>query len=66
VRIQVSKEKLTINHKRVQPYIEREKLYPGDDYDLDIVFDTVANRKLRKKMGKRHVPGAAIEKPPEA
>lgn len=58
--VQVRKEKLTINHKRVRRYIEREKLYPDEDYDMDIVFDTVANRKLRKKMGKRHMPGMTI------
>lgn len=63
--VQVQKEKITINHKRVRRYIEREKLYPGADYDMDIVFDTVENRKKRKLMGKRHVPGLSIELPPE-
>jgi DNA mismatch repair protein MutS2 len=60
--IQVQKEKLTINHKRVRRYIERTNLYPGDDYDMDIVFETVENRKKRKLMGKRHVPGVTIDK----
>jgi len=58
--VQVRKEKLTINRKRVRRYIEREKLYPGEDYDMDIVFDTVDNRKKRKKMSKRHMPGMTI------
>ncbi|WP_276356302.1 endonuclease MutS2 [Cohnella caldifontis] len=63
--VQIRKEKLTFNHKRVRPYIGREKLYPGEDYDMDIVFDTVENRKKRKTMGKRHVPGLTIETPGE-
>lgn len=63
--VQVQKEKLTINHKRIRRYIERKHLYPGDDYDMDIVFDSVENRKKRKLMGKRHVEGLTIEKPPE-
>jgi DNA mismatch repair protein MutS2 len=63
--VQVQKEKLTINHKRVRRYIERQQLYPGDDYDMDIVFESVENRKKRKQMGKHHVPGMTIEKPSE-
>ncbi|TJY43471.1 DNA mismatch repair protein MutS [Cohnella pontilimi] len=63
--VQVQKEKLTLNHKRVRPYIERKNLYPGEDYDMDIVFESVENRKKRKLMSKRHVPGLTIEKPEE-
>ncbi|MDB4868523.1 MAG: mismatch repair protein MutS, partial [Cohnella sp.] len=63
--VQVQEEKRTINHKRVRRYIERQQLYPGDDYDMDIVFESVDNRKKRKQMGKRHVPGMTIEKPSE-
>jgi DNA mismatch repair protein MutS2 len=29
---------------------------------MDIVFETVENRKKRKLMGKRHVPGVTIDK----
>ncbi|MBO9598531.1 MAG: DNA mismatch repair protein MutS [Cohnella sp.] len=65
VTIQIQKEKIVINHKRVRRYIERKQLYPGQDYDLDIVFDTVENRKKRKLMNKRHVDGLTIESPPE-
>ncbi|WP_200889526.1 endonuclease MutS2 [Cohnella kolymensis] len=63
--VQVQKEKLTINHKRIRRYIERKHLYPGTDYDMDIVFESVDVRKKRKLMGKRHVEGLTIEKPPE-
>lgn len=65
VTVQVQKEKLVLNHKRVRRYISREELYPGEDYDMDIVFDSVDNRKKRKLMGKRHVDGLTIESPPE-
>lgn len=64
--VQVRKEKLTINRKRVRRYIGREKLYPGEDYDMDIVFDTVDNRKKRKRMSKRHMPGMTITRPDPA
>lgn len=63
--VQVQKEKLSINHKRVRRYIEKKLLYPGDDYDMDIIFETVEHRKKRKLMSKRHVEGLSIEKPSE-
>jgi DNA mismatch repair protein MutS2 len=63
--VQVQKEKLLINHKRVRRYIEKEQLYPGQDYDMDIVFEPVEHRKKRKLMSKRHVEGLVIEKPSE-
>jgi MutS2 family protein len=64
--VQIRKEKIKINRKRVRRYIERSQLYPGENYDMDIVFDTVENRKKRKLMSKRHVPGLQIEQPPES
>ncbi|MBB6673969.1 endonuclease MutS2 [Cohnella nanjingensis] len=60
--VQSQGEKLPINRKRVRRYIESKHLYP-DDYDMDIVFETVENRKKRKLMSKRHVEGLTIEKP---
>lgn len=51
--VQVKKELITMNHKRVSIYIEKKKLYP-DDYDMDIVFESKDARKKRKIMGKRH------------
>ncbi|BBI34761.1 endonuclease MutS2 [Cohnella abietis] len=63
--IQVQKEKLSINHKRIRKYIDKKHLYPGEDYDMDIVFDSVENRKKRRLMGKRHVEGLSIQKPAE-
>ncbi|MCD9023025.1 endonuclease MutS2 [Cohnella silvisoli] len=63
--VQVQKEKLTINHRRIRKYIDKKHLYPGEDYDMDIVFESVENRKKRHEMGKRHVEGLTIEKPQE-
>jgi dsDNA-specific endonuclease/ATPase MutS2 len=62
--VQVRGRKLRLNRKRVKLAIEARHLYPAD-YDLDIVFETVENRKKRKQMGKRHVEGLQIETPPE-
>lgn len=58
----VQKQPLTINHKRVAPYLTRAQLYPdGDAYDLDIVLESKETRKNRKIMSKRHVAGLSIE-----
>jgi dsDNA-specific endonuclease/ATPase MutS2 len=54
IGVQVKKEKKLVSHKRVKLRIPASELYP-DDYDFSIVFDTVANRKARHLMGKRHV-----------
>lgn len=54
VGVQVKKEKRLVSHKRIKLRIPACELYP-DDYDFSIVFDTVANRKARHLMGKRHV-----------
>ncbi|WP_372632407.1 endonuclease MutS2 [Cohnella sp.] len=63
--VQVQKEKIKLNHKRIRKYIDKKHLYPGEDYDLDIVFDSVENRKKRHLMGKRHVDGLTIERSSE-
>lgn len=62
--VQIRGEKVRLNRKRAKLAIESKHLYP-DDYDLDIVFESVEDRKKRKLMGKRHVEGLKIEKPPE-
>ncbi|WP_217594885.1 DNA mismatch repair protein MutS [Cohnella sp. GbtcB17] len=59
--VQVRGVKQLINRKRVQLQIESKHLYP-DDYDMDIVFDSVENRKKRSLMAKRHVEGLKIER----
>lgn len=61
VGVMVMKKKFKINHKRLSLYIEGEELYP-EDYDFDIVFESVENRKKNKIMNKRHVEGMEIKK----
>lgn len=59
VGVQVKGEKRLVPHKRLKLVTKAEELYPPD-YDFSVVFDTVANRKARKTMGKRHVAGNVI------
>jgi DNA mismatch repair protein MutS2 len=63
VRVQIQKEKVTVNLKRISLYIERDKLYPEGDYDMDIVFESKEVRKKRKLMRRKHVEGLTIEYP---
>ncbi|WP_197089532.1 endonuclease MutS2 [Bacillus sp. SA1-12] len=56
----VKNQKIMVNHKRVQPFIEAEDLYP-DNYDLDQVFDSKEVRKKKKVMNKKHVQGLKID-----
>jgi len=60
VGVQVRKRKFLVNHKRIQLLVAADALYP-DNYDFSIIFDTVANRKARHALTKRHDPGAIIE-----
>lgn len=59
VGVQIQKDKLFVNHKRLQLKVSASEMYP-EDYDFSIIFDTVANRKARHKMGKGHQPGLEI------
>ncbi|HWQ59266.1 MAG TPA: DNA mismatch repair protein MutS [Clostridia bacterium] len=59
VGVQVKREKRLVPHTRLKLYIAAAELYP-DNYDFSIVFDTVANRKARHLMGKRHVENNAV------
>lgn len=61
VGVMVMKKKFKINHKRLSLYIEGGELYP-EDYDFDIVFESVEDRKKNKIMNKRHVEGMEIKK----
>jgi DNA mismatch repair protein MutS2 len=56
IGVQVKGEKKLVNHKRIQLKVPADKLYP-ENYDFSIIFDSVANRKARHLMGKRHVKG---------
>lgn len=63
--VQVQGKKMSFNRKRIKPYISKEKLYPGADYDMDIVFDSKENRKKRKLMSRKYVEGLSIETKPD-
>ncbi|WP_442593989.1 endonuclease MutS2 [Neobacillus sp. D3-1R] len=58
--VQIKGVKQEINHKRLHLYISSAELYPAD-YDFNIVFDSVENRKKKKLMEKRHIEGLSIE-----
>ena len=64
IGVMVMRKKVMVSHKRIRPFIAGKDLYP-EDYDLSIVLDSVATRKARHQMGKRHVEGLAIVTPAE-
>lgn len=59
IGVQISGKKQLINHKRLKLKAAASQMYPPD-YDFSIIFDSVANRKARKKMSKRHRPDLQI------
>lgn len=60
VGVQVKKQKRLVPGKRLKLRIPAGELYPPD-YDFSILFDTVANRKARHIMERKHDPDAVIE-----
>lgn len=59
LQVQLPDKKIWVNHKRIKLHVAAEELYP-ENYDFSILFDSVANRKLRHQMEKRHVEGQEI------
>ena len=53
LRVQLPDRKIWINHKRVKFHVAAEELYP-EDYDFNILFETVANRKILHDMDRKH------------
>lgn len=53
LRVQLPGKKIWINYKRVKLHVAATELYP-EDYDFSIVFDTVANRKIRHNMERKY------------
>lgn len=51
--VQVKGEKRMVSHKRLKLEVPASELYPPD-YDFSILFDSVANRKARHQMEKKH------------
>lgn len=62
ILIQMKKEKLLVNHKRLKLHVAAAELYP-EDYDFSILFDSVENRKARHQMNKGHRPDLEILMP---
>lgn len=60
IGVQIKKNKVLINHKRLKLHVRASELYP-EDYDFSIIFDTVSNRKARHKMNSKHDPNLIIE-----
>jgi hypothetical protein len=63
--VQVEDRKLKFNQKRLARYIDRSKLYPGQDYDMDIVFESKENRKKRHQMNRKYVQDVSIVMKPD-
>ncbi len=59
IGIQIQKKKELINHKRLQLKVSAKQMYP-ENYDFSIIFDSVANRKARRKMEKGYQEGLEI------
>jgi hypothetical protein len=59
IGVQVKGVKKLVNHKRLKLLVSADELYP-ENYDFSIIFDTVANRKARHIMGKRHEEGNVV------
>jgi len=57
--IQVQGEKNSFNHKRLTLKIAASELYP-EDYDFDIIFESVENRKKKKLLSRKHIDGVTI------
>lgn len=57
LEIKVRDEIIAMDARRVKLHIPREELYPGEEYDLDIVLLSKEERKLKHDMGRKHVPG---------
>lgn len=53
LRVQLPGKKIWVNHKRVKLHVAASELYP-EDYDFSIIFDTVANRKIRHNMERKY------------
>ncbi len=59
IGVQIKKEKMLVNHKRIKLHVPAGELYP-EDYDFSIIFDSVENRKARHILGKRHEEGTVV------
>ena len=59
IGVQIKREKILVNHKRIKLHIPASELYP-EDYDFSVIFDSVENRKARHILDKRHEEGNMV------
>lgn len=60
LQVQMKKEKIWVNHKRVKLHVKALELYP-EDYDFSIIFDSVETRKARHQMGRKYQKDMEIQ-----
>ncbi|MGG1686687.1 endonuclease MutS2 [Pseudalkalibacillus sp. NRS-1564] len=58
--VMINGQKETIHTKRVKLLLPASELYP-ENYDFDILFETVENRKKKKLMNRKHIDGVKID-----
>lgn len=64
IGVRIQEMNFMVNEKRLKPYIPKEQLYPGEEYDLSIVLNTWDERKAMRdvRKGKK---GAQVVVSPE-
>ncbi|WP_347548884.1 endonuclease MutS2 [Pseudalkalibacillus hwajinpoensis] len=60
VIVMIDGKKETIHVKRLKLLLPAIELYP-ENYDFDILFESVENRKKKKLMNRKHVEGLKID-----
>jgi len=60
VIVMINGKKETIHAKRLKLLLPASELYP-ENYDFDILFESVENRKKKKLMNRKHVDGLKID-----
>lgn len=63
VVVLVRDKRISVHRKRLKLLIKREDLYPGDDYDLNIVLMSKRDRKLIKTMSKHPTDEVRVIEP---
>ncbi len=63
VVVLVRDKRVAVHRKRLKLLIKREDLYPGDDYDMNIVLMSKGDRKLMKTMSKRPTDEVRVVQP---
>ncbi len=58
--LRIRGKNVSIGARRVEPFLAKDALYPGEDYDMDIVLDSWENRKKRNQIRKGHT-GVSVE-----